>query len=270
MRVYAWPPVGVVGSEWGLSAPVSQSLERFTGAVLESAAERRRRLATVVVEGAQGDSGGLMRVLERLLDGGLHAVRLHSPPANHLEDVGAIVPVAREIDWRTAVGGPLVTWRQDLGATDEVRWYAGAYAIPPGGPLFTPGAEWNGLGRGVATRLAPGRTAARAGQFVTVYGLGGITSETRMLVRPLVANSVGVAEVWVTEPFTLSVPAGEDGLALQVGTRETGIFKLDGAPPRWSRGLEDGFQVTWSFREAFADEHGEVVEVDPWAAAEWA
>lgn len=264
MYVYPWPPVGAVGSEWGLSAPVGRSVELFTGAIVEGASERRRRLATVVVEGAQGDSGGLMRALEQLLDGGLHAVRLWSPPANHMEDVGAEVGAGgRDATWRRTPAGSRVRWRRTLDATSEVGWKAGTYAAPQNGPLLALLASEHGLGRATASRVPPSRTLARPGQFVTVHSEGGVTSETRMLCRPMTSNSDGVAGVWTVKPFSA-------GGALQIGTRESGIFKVDGVPPRWTRGLEASFQVTWNFKEVFADEFGEVIEVNPWAAAEWA
>lgn len=254
MYVYAFPPVAVVGHEWDVVDPVSRGEELFSGEIIESAAERRRRVVSLVVEGAAGDSGGYMRALKRLLRGGLHAVRLYSTPANHLEDVGVIpLPGAEEMVW--SAGGDEMVWTAD-GA--EMVWLHGAYVAPEGGPLLASPRTWNGLGLADATGLPPSTVAARPGQFVTVYSAGGLVSETRMLLQPIRANSAGNGLV-VTE--TQFPAAG----SLQVGTRESGIFKAE-EMPRWQRGLEDrGFQIAWSLREIFADEvRQELVEIDPW------
>lgn len=259
MYVYAFPPVAVVGHEWGVVDPVSRGEELFTGEIIEFSAGRRRRVVSLVVEGAADNNGGYMRALERLLRGGLHAVRLYSTPANHLEDYGVIpLPGAAEMVW-TAEDAEMV-WTAD-GA--EMAWVHGAYVAPAGGPLLASPRDWHGMGEADATNLPPSREVAPPGQFVTVYSGGGLISETRMLIRPIWSDDAGAGLVVTETPFSA-------GGSLQIGTRETGIFKPE-SMPRWQRGLEDrGFQVTWSFREIFADEvRQELVEIDPWRTT-WA
>jgi hypothetical protein len=254
MYVYAFPPVAVVGHEWDVVDPVSRGEEMFTGEIIESAAERRRRVVSLAVEGAAGDSGGYMRALKRLLRGGLHAVRLYSTPANHLEDVGVVpLPGAAEMIW-TADDAEMV-WTAG-GA--EMVWVHGAYVAPSGGAVLASPRDWHGMGLGDATHLPPSQVVARPGQFVTVYSGGGLVSTTRMLIQPIQSDAAGAGLVVTETPF----PTGG---SLQIGTRETGIFKAE-EMPRWQRGLEDrGFQIGWSFREIFADEvRQELVEVDPW------
>ncbi|WP_157982364.1 hypothetical protein, partial [Oceanicella sp. SM1341] len=95
--VYAWPPVGVTGSEWTELAPVNVSRDIFTGDEMLSAAQRKRRLATLTVSAlAAGRNGaGYMEMLKRLTAGGEALVRLRSHPVNWHVDA-ALEEAARQ------------------------------------------------------------------------------------------------------------------------------------------------------------------------------
>lgn len=254
MRVYKWPEnLAVVGAEWTVSDPVSRSMSGLTGRMYLSAAQRRRRVAVLNVEGAYGDGGGYIEALKRLLRGGIHGVRLHSRPFNLGEPVGSIVPTqTQEIDWTT--GGDDLDWTTSGGA---LHWYSGAYYSPTPYPLDA-GALANGLGVATVTGLPPSQDIARVGTFATVFNEAGTASETRLLLRPVRSNSAGNARIYTDEPFTT------DG-NVEFGTRETGIFLPDDMPravrPAWQT-----WQVGWSFREIFADEIAPdtFTEIDPW------
>lgn len=254
MLVLKWPTsLGIVGAEWTVSDPVSRSMSGLTGRMYLSAAQRRRRVAVLNVEGAYGDGGGYIEALKRLLRGGRHAVRLNSYPLNFNEEIGSIIPTqAQEIDWTT--GGEDLAWTTGGNA---LRWFTGTAFTPTPYPL-TAGALTSGIGRSDVTDLPPSQVLARVGSFATVFSEDGTTSETRMLLRPVRSNSAGNATIYTDEPFTA------DG-NVEFGTRDTGIFLPD-EMPRAVRPLEDAWQVGWSFREIFADEIAPdtFVEVDPW------
>lgn len=253
MKVFKWPDnLAVVGAEWTVSDPVSRSASALTGKVFQSAAQRRRRLAVLNVEGAYGDGGGYIEGLKRLLRGGIHAVRLHSHPFNLGEDVGAVIPTgAQEVTWTT--GGDGLDWTTG-GA--PLRWFTGAYFSPNPYPL-TAGVT-SGLGRSEVTGLPPSQDIARVGTFATVFNANGTTNETRMILRPVRSNSAGEATIYTDEPFTAN---GN----VEFGMRDTGIFLPD-EMPRAVRPAWQAWQVGWSFREIFADEIAPdtFMEIDPW------
>lgn len=254
MKVFKWPEnLAVVGAEWTVSDPVSRSMSGLTGRMYLSAAQRRRRVAVLNVEGAYGDGGGYIEALKRLLRGGIHGVRLHSRPFNMGEPVGSIIPTqAQELFW-TDDG-------DDLGWTSggsPLRWFTGTAFTATPYPL-TAGALSSGIGRSDVTGLPPLQDLARVGTFATVFNANGTSSETRLLLRPVRSNSAGNATFYTDEPFTTN---GN----VQFGTRETGIFLPDDMPravrPAWQT-----WQVGWSFREVFADEIAPdtFTEIDPW------
>lgn len=254
MRVYKWPDgLGVVGAEWTVEDPVSRSASLLTNRVLMSAAQRRRRLAVLNVQAAYGDGGGYVEAFKRLLRGGLHAVRLHSFPLNVGEECGSIITTqAQEIAWTT--GADDLAWTH---GGNPLRWFTGAYSNATPYTLVVETAQ-SGVGVAQVTGLTPGQVMARVGTFVTVFNADGTSSETRMLLRPVVASSFGGAKIYTDEPFTASG-------SVEFGTRDTGVFLPD-AMPRAIRPLEDAWQVGWSFREVFADEIAPdtFAEVDPW------
>ena len=51
VNVYAWPPVGVVARNWTMELPTSRSRSIITGQDYVSAAQRRRRVASLDVTG---------------------------------------------------------------------------------------------------------------------------------------------------------------------------------------------------------------------------
>lgn len=262
MRVYRWPPaLAVVGAEWTVEDPVSRSVSLLTGRVQMSAAQRRRRVAVLNVEGAYGDGGGYIEALKELLRGGIHAVRLHSHTVNFGETLGAIIPTnAQQVALKTP----------DL-AGQNLRLVTGSdYLTGQTVTLFT-GTNYNpapytltvlspnqGMGRANVAGMPPLTDMARVGQFVTVFSEDGTTYETRRLLRAVRSASDGTASIWTAEPFTA------DG-NVEFGTRDTGIFLPD-EMPRAVRPAWQAWQVGWSFREIFADEIAPdtFTEVDPW------
>jgi len=83
-HVYAWPPVGTIGTEWTEVAPIGRSETEPNGPIYQSATERPKRAATLVVSAlSAGKNGaGYCEVLKRYLSGGIHYVRLNSRPIN--------------------------------------------------------------------------------------------------------------------------------------------------------------------------------------------
>lgn len=257
MRVYRWPPgLAVVGAEWTVDDPVNRSVSALTGRKYLSAAQRRRRVAVLDVDGAYEMGGGYIEAMKRLLRGGIHAVRLHSHAINLGDQLGREVPTGAEpLEWLTpGISGEHLGWSY---GGEPMVWFTGAYYSPNPFPLTLLSPN-NGMGRADVSGLPPSTDIARVGQFATVFNEAGTAYEARMLLRPVRSNGAGEASIWTDEPFTA---AGN----VEFDYRDTGIFLPDELPrvvrPAWSN-----FRATWSFREVFADEidPDTFVEVDPW------
>ncbi|MFB2530717.1 hypothetical protein ACEYYA_00950 [Paracoccus sp. p3-h83] len=238
-NVYAWPPVANVAAEWSQVAPIGVSRSLLTGAQFVSAAQRRRRVARLDVSALSLDrnAAGYLEVLKRLLDGGVHLVRLWSTPITwHLDDEADNARRSRPMSWIMPPEG--LPWSMPPGALD---W-------------------WTGPGRTVATAttgtvlriegLPPLAQVARPGEFVTVGG------QTAMILRPASADAEGRADLHLVTPITAT------GDAL-IGVRETAVFAAD-EMPRWVQPTGDNWTISWSFTEVHPDERAPWVEVDPW------
>ena len=244
VSVYAWPPVGLVAAEWTVIDPIGRSTSLITGGSYVSAAQRRRRVATVDVSAlARGRNGaGYMEVLKRFLNGGVNLVRLYSTPINwHLDDLAENAERDRTrdkpISW-VGNGDPL-TWTQ---SGQQIQWSTGGYSIE---------GEARSGNRLRVTGLPPNQLVARPGEFVAMNG------EIAMVVNPAAASGGGVAMLDLVTPLTGMGP-------VIIGARETGVFEVDGMP-RAMQPLGSNWTYGWSFTEVFEDEgRGPFVEVDPW------
>lgn len=240
VNVYAWPPVGLVAAEWSQIAPVGRSRSLLTGASYVSAAQRRRKVATLDASAlARGGNGaGYIEVLKRLLDGGVHLVRLYSTPINwHLDDAAENAVRTRPMSW--------------IIPSDPLSWTSGGAALSWWDGAATTGVVSGGGLTVTVSGLPPKKLAARPGEFVL---MGGVVS---MVVRPATANSDGVAVLRVLTPLTGNGP-------IVIGARETGVFEAD-EMPRSAQPIGGNWSYSWSFTEVFEDERGPFVEVDPWS-----
>jgi len=248
VNVYKWPPVGAISREWTQIAPVSVSRSMITGAEFVTAAQRRRRVAQIEVSAifSPFEAGaGYMEALKRLLDGGIHLVRLeyYKPGSCHL-DVTDGERQGGWVEWVTPPSG--FGWIIPPG---EFRWFAGVdlpYTVTTDG----------GLPAIRVTGLPPNALVALPGEFVSVE----VDDELLrfMVVAPASSDGAGVVIIRLTaEP-----PAGD---RVSIGARDTGIFKAD-ALPRAVEPSRGDWSYSWQFTEVFEDEgRGALVEIDPWS-----
>ncbi|MBM3603635.1 MAG: hypothetical protein FJX25_02530 [Alphaproteobacteria bacterium] len=239
VNVYAWPPVDYVAAEWTILDPVSRSRSLITGATYVSAAQRRRRVASLDVAALSADrnGAGYIEVLKRLLDGGVHLVRLHSTPINwHLDDRADNAARTKPVSW--LIPPPDVDW---LIPPANVGWWTG--------PGVTYGEALSG-NRVRVTGLPANTPVARPGEFVTMGG------RTSMVMRPARSDGSGEAVLYLLEPLTGSG-------TIEIGTRETGVFEAD-AMPRSAQPVGQNWSYQWTFTEVFEDERGPFTEIDPW------
>ena len=250
MKVFAWPPVGVVGAEWTELAPVETSRSLVTGAEYLSAAQRVRRVASLEVSAlACGEMGaGFMEMLKRHL-AGVHLVRLNSYPINWRVPASLAAATrqsnqilwtaaAADLDW-TAGGAPL-------------GWFTGAIltgttGTADGWPIVT------------VSGLPPLTVVARPGEFVTAFAdIDDLTGTTVQVTAPAKSNASGVAAIRLFE----ALPAGTD-VRVNVGGSDTAVFRPIGYP-RAMQPVSGDWIYAWQFREVFEDEVDEFVEVNPW------
>ena len=244
VNVYAWPPVGVIARNWTMELPTSRSKSIITGQEYVSASQRRRKLATLEVSGRRHYGSGYMEALWRLMDGGVHLVRMSScripwggVDVSNRDRAGAV-----DIDWMMPP--------ENLGwtvPTDDIIWVSGAalpstYALVGGVPTLT------------VSGLPPRSLVALPGEFLTI--IDGDEEETIMIANAARSNASGVAVIHLVK-----VPA-IDG-SVSIGTREVGVFRLQTDWPRVMRGATQG-TYTLEFREVFEDETSGFVEVNPW------
>ncbi len=243
-NVYAWPPVGHVAAEWSQIAPVGRSKSLITGGTYVSAAQRRRRVAKLEVSAlALGRNGaGYIEVLKRLLDGGVHLVRLWSTPINwHLDDQASFTARTRPMSWIVPPGQ--IDWETDA---EPFGWWTGPGVTE--GEATTDG----GFPALRVTGLPPNQLAVRPGELITMIG-----GDTAMALRATSSDDDGVAVIRL-----LSEISGSGRVV--IGTRETGVFEADSIP-RAVQPMGQNWFYSWSFTEVFEDEgRGPFTEVDPW------
>lgn len=238
-NVYTWPPVAHTQAEWTVIDPVGRSRSLITGASYVSAAQRRRRIARLDVSALSLDrnGAGYIEVLKRLLEGGVHLVRLYSTPINwHLDDRAENASRTKPMSWIVPPGG--VDWTLPPG---PIEWWTG--------PGVTKGEALTG-NRVRVSGLPASKVVVRPGEFVS---MGGVTA---MVMRPAMSDAEGIAVLHLLSPLSGSGP-------IEIGARETGVFEAD-EMPRAVQPLGQNWTYTWTFTEVFEDERGPFAEVDPW------
>lgn len=251
INVYAWPPVGVVGTEWTEEAPVQTSRSMLTGKDYVSAYSRKRKLVTLNVSALSlnRSGAGYSEVLKRLLDGGVNAVRLNSYPVNWWLDAQTLDPERQSqlLEW-TSSSQPLDWESSDL----PLSWYSGKVIF---GTITSSG----GYQTIAVTDLPPNTIVARPAEYVTVYENGGdLTGATAQVLREARSDANGNATIFLLD----NLPAWGT-VRVNVGASATGAFRPI-EMPRAIQPLSGNWNYTWKFREVFADEVGGFTEVDPW------
>jgi len=253
-NVYAWPPVGAVGTEWTTVQPISVSRSMITGARYVSQFQRERRMARIDVSSlGKGPTGigrmgaGYMEVLKRLLAGGVHLVRLYSYPINWYLDAAA--------ERATRQGYP-VDW--DTGTDPALLW---------GGPLYWfNGSILNGMAATVdgwnivsVTGLPASTLVARPGEFLTVFeSLSDEVGTTVQIVAPAYSNASGMADIRVMS----AIPYNG---RVNIGGSDTAVFEAI-TMPRAVQGIASDWTYSWEFKEVFSDEvPGGFTEINPWS-----
>jgi len=248
VRVIAWPPVGVTGTEWTEDAPVQISRSMLTGAERVSAFQRKRRLATLIVPGFGRTTydAGYIEMLKRYLEG-INLVRLNSYPINwHIEANGnPALRQSRPLLW--SAGGDPLEWES---GSEPLLWFTGTYvtgttATVDGRPVL------------YVTGLPPNMLVIRPAEFITLFSETG--SETVQAVAPATTDDTGAATILLFEAPAESYTSAR----VNLGTCDTGVFRpVD--YPRAVQPVRGDWSYTWSFREVFEDEVGEFEEFDPW------
>lgn len=246
--VYPWPPVGAVGAEWTVDAPVARIRSMITGRDQVQASQRKRKIATIEVSAlANGRMGaGYCEMLKDLLDGGIHAVRLRSSPINwHLDEISRRAEMgaaARPLNWRTGAAVDL-DWQR--GGGQPFLWFSGqpaqSWSVTPLGSFWQMGVS--GLPRNFMV--------SRPGDFIRITDLTNPNvSEAVRVLRPAVTDANGQVFVKIDREPTIT-----NGRVDMAGQDE-GVFRVDGGLPRSVQGADGDWYYTWSFREVFADEVG--------------
>lgn len=243
MTVYTWPPVGLTSyPSWYRNDPVQRSVSPLTGKRYVSAHGRSRIIAEFSASARARHGAHYMEALRRLLDGGVHYVRLY----NRIFTPVTGRPAA--VRWY-GTGEPM-RW---MDGSDPVDWYTGT----PG--TGTPAAQ-DGFPAVIVTGLPASALVCLPGEIIRIGTT--VDAEQRMAVNAVTSDASGNATIRVDEAFTVGA-----GTCI-VGDVETGIFEVT----RWPSGggpLNSDFSYEWGFREVFEDEDtsGTASEVTPWFAA---
>lgn len=236
-KVYEWPPVRALSREWTVADPIAKSQSLITGAEFISAAQRRRRIATIEASSMfapNGAGAGYMEALKRLLQGGINLVRIRHRPTTFYcgdkEAFGWVLPSA-PFGWELPFEG--ITWSSD---GDESLY----------GTVTTDGAF-----PAVSVEGAPpNRIMATVGEYIT------IGSESHMVLSPAISDDAGNVLIrLVTTPSASGI--------VSFGTTDIGVFRAD-AMPRATQPATGDWSYTWSFTEVFEDERGPFEDIDPW------
>jgi hypothetical protein len=249
-KVFAWPPVGVIGAEWTEDAPVQVSRSMVTGAERVSAIQRKRRIASLTVAGLGLNTfqAGYMQMLIRYLEG-VHLVRLYSYP----------------ISWR--LEQPERAIRRGNVTTDLGQTFVTIYGNKPNSLVFRP-ADFLTLflPSGATTDLnpftwldgtdpLPWKNSTNPLTWFSGTPYGGTTVQ---ITQPVYSDDSGVAIVPVFE----TVP-DQSNIYLIAGASDTGVFRPV-SYPRAVQPYSGNWTYDWEFREVFGDEVGGFTEVNPW------
>jgi hypothetical protein len=256
LKVFAWPPVGVIGTSWAESAPVEISRSMTTGAERLSAFQRKRTLVRLTVPGIGRSTyeSGYMEVLKRYLEG-IHLVRLYSYPIN----------------WHLDQPQPLVV-RGDV-YNDLGRSYVVLRGLPRSRLIARPGEFLTlFLPSGTTTDLDP--LAWQNGDDPLTWNVDDSTNADPLtwfngtpyggtvvqVIAPAMSDDTGRAVVAIFE----TVP-DQTQITVLYGACDTGAFRPETYPTA-QQPQAGNWSYEWSFREVFADEVGGFVEINPWSS----
>ena len=243
VNVYAFPPVAVAARYWTLEQPVSRSRSLITGSSYVSAAGRKRILAGFDIAGWPKYSAGYLEALWRLLDGGVHLVRLNSCRIPYGHTVANNVRGGEYLDWKLPPAD--VAW---LTPPTEVKWFDGAV-------LYYTLDNQDGQPAVRVTGLPPHSIVALPGEFITVWI--GNTTETHMVAAEAKSGPGGVAIITL-----VTAPSGPGQIS--IGGRESGVFELASDWPKVMNRNRFPENYGIEFRQVFEDERGPFVEKNPW------
>lgn len=242
VKVYNWPPVRVVSSEWTTIHPVQRSVSN-SGKRWVSAHDVPRRMASLSVV-AHMEGAGYIEALKRVFTGG-DLIRLRSQAIN-TEKPPDFYRLTTSVNWTD--GGTPVNWT-DNGT--NVNWYVV-------GPYTGTRGTFQGWPSAFCRGFPPNTKVCRPGEFLTIKD--GDKAETRMIMAPRTTNSSGEVNISVDRAFSAAV-SGE----ASISPYETAVFEaLEMA--RSIRPSSGTWVYDWSFREVFASEvpGGFEDEVIPW------
>lgn len=252
VNVYKWPPVAAISREWDIIDPVSTSKSLITGASFASAAQRRRRVATIEVSSrfSPHQSGmGYMKALKRLLAGGIHLVRLDYAQFNwECLDVKQSERAGSFFDWAYP---PMPFDWATPPPPSEFRWFDGAdlpFTVTTSG--------------GFPAVRVPGLPAqalvALPGEFVTIFAdEEDMVGMAFMILTPTYTDDAGVAIIKLVD-----TPVSGDRVS--IGGKDAGVFRAL-SMPRTMEPAGGDWSYVWEFEEVFDDEgRGPFTEVNPW------
>lgn len=251
-NVIVFPPVGAVGSEWAVSAPIQVSRSMMTGRRYVSAMGRERREASVVVSAlAKTRSGaGYSEMLKRHLDGGVHLVRLNSYPINWHLDAARMAGLVNSHPFTWEHEDATFTWEHE---GYPVIWFSGTVLTG----TVTTSDGWPAI---AVSGLPPNMLVARPGDFVEVFEEFGDTSgHIAQVTAEATSNGAGAAIVRLMD----ALPELE-GVRVNLGASDSRVFEAVELP-RAMQPMGQNWVYEWRFREVFADEVGGFVEVNPWS-----
>lgn len=255
-NIYPFPPVSAVSRTWNYKQPVARSYSMLSGRRVASTSKRPRRYAAVTVHGRRNNGFGYMTALERLLEGGVHLVRIESCRLGQgkLTDMPEFA-ATEAFDW-IRLPASQFKWTPDEEDISIIPWSTTNVVLTPAaGSNLTSSVPLVRL-----TGLPPFQLVATPGDMVE-FTDSSANKDTVMV------SSIGVTDASGTVEFRLVRPVsvGPTITAMRFGVRESGIFEIIGGFPELTRGGQGPENVPLQFREVFMDELvGSVVEINPW------
>lgn len=248
VNVIAWPPVGTVGRDFTHVRPVSRSASLLTGARYVSAAQRRRRVATVKVAGIgpDGAGAGYVEMFKEYLDGGINLARvsLCSPVWYGALRGLAGLRGARKLQW--AKDDTKVDW---VNGAAPLEWSVGQAVAGVAGSLA-------GMSYLDCTGLPANQRVAFPSETVRVIDAAR-AEHLAKVVRVASSDQSGVARVFLDA----SLPSGD----VLIGYRESVVYEVEDLNNvRALQPVSGNFSFTFNLREVFEDETDGFTEVNPW------
>lgn len=246
-NIYAWPPVGVVATKWTQEARTGRSQFAFSGkrAVSSDGPARIEASATISALSRGRNGAGYSEALKRHLDGGLHLVRLYSWPINwHLDAQAETWRQSTPFIWTSE--GAALPW---TSGSDDLTWFTGPAV------QGVAGIDADGFAIVTLSGLPASRLIIRPGEFVRSYTGLDIIGVVAMALKPAFSDALGNAVV----RLSAALPSG----TISLGDAESAIFEVTNSPSA-EQPTGQNWQINWTFREVFASEISDPVEVNPW------